>query len=146
MILQWPGYTHWSRKVRSLFPSLYRRPLTLTTSRYQIRLNDWKKAPQRIRLEKLATEVSKCIERFIRVGRERYFPALIIQLTWFVGRRCRSANALIGNFQTGELALSLLNSIVWCSSRWTTSPKGLGSLASASSRSEMSPSPSLFAI
>lgn len=51
----------------------YRRPLT--RSRYQIRLNDWKKSPQRIKLEKLATEVSKCIERFIKVGRERFFPA-----------------------------------------------------------------------
>ena len=36
----------------------------------QIRLNDWKRVPERIRLEKLATEVSKCLERFIGVGRE----------------------------------------------------------------------------
>ncbi|KAF9784911.1 hypothetical protein BJ322DRAFT_1020554 [Thelephora terrestris] len=44
--LEWPGYPSWFRKIR---------------------LNNWKKSPERIKLEKLATEVAKCIERFIRV-------------------------------------------------------------------------------
>ncbi|KAF9644047.1 hypothetical protein BDM02DRAFT_1236542 [Thelephora ganbajun] len=49
--LEWPGYLPWSRKIR---------------------LNDWKKAPQRIKLEKLATEVAKCLERFILVHANKH--------------------------------------------------------------------------
>ena len=68
MILQWVGYRPWSRKVGSLFRSL---STSINPSRCQIRLNDWQKVPQRIKLEKLATEVAKCIERFIIVGHAR---------------------------------------------------------------------------
>ena len=39
----------------------------------QIRLNNWKKTPQRIKLEKLATEVAKCIARFIQASRVCFY-------------------------------------------------------------------------
>ena len=44
----------------------YQRPLNISC--YQIRLSDWKKTPQRIKLDKLATEVAKCLDRFILVS------------------------------------------------------------------------------
>ena len=129
MIMQWPGYTPWSRKVRLLY---FSPPSALNFSCHQIRLSNWKKSPERIRLEKLATEVAKCVERFTRVSRLRFSqgrPPLIR----FVGRRPKLQETLIGNSQIGESALNLLKSINWCLLHWTKFPKGLGSLVSASS-------------
>lgn len=54
-------------KGETVFYPCYQRLLKTPCS--QIRLNNWKKTPQRIKLEKLATEVAKCIARFIQASR-----------------------------------------------------------------------------
>lgn len=51
--IEWPEYLPWARKIR---------------------LNNWKKNPERIKLEKLATEASKCVERFIQDVQSKKHP------------------------------------------------------------------------
>ncbi|KAF9643161.1 hypothetical protein BDM02DRAFT_3104782 [Thelephora ganbajun] len=70
--LEWPGYPPWSRKIR---------------------LDDWKKASQRISLKKLATEVSKCLERFILVHADKHSDRECSD--WRVGPEFIEVNRLV---------------------------------------------------